>query len=262
MTNELVHWGIKGQKWGVRRYQNPDGTLTPEGRKRYLNPDGSLNEKGKKKIDVGKYEYIKNNKDVLKIVPDDNPATYEERKQAALKSGTAGDVLKFKGDLTNQEMQTALTRISLERQLSDINSKEIAAGQKQAKSALDKASEIMDKADKVRNMTEKGINIYNTIAKINNSLNEEELPTIGDKSMKTKMKEAADKKAKEAREKELRNISVDDFLKNTNKWSNQEIKDFVTRNKNLKNLKDDNFDTASLSRDEILDLIREELEKK
>ena len=31
----LVHHGILGQKWGVRRYQNPDGTLTAEGRERY-----------------------------------------------------------------------------------------------------------------------------------------------------------------------------------------------------------------------------------
>ena len=31
----LYHHGIKGMKWGVRRYQNPDGTLTAEGRKRY-----------------------------------------------------------------------------------------------------------------------------------------------------------------------------------------------------------------------------------
>ena len=33
-TNELYHHGIKGQKWGVRRYQNADGTLTPAGKRR------------------------------------------------------------------------------------------------------------------------------------------------------------------------------------------------------------------------------------
>ena len=33
--DELYHWGIKGQKWGDRRYQNEDGSLTPEGRERY-----------------------------------------------------------------------------------------------------------------------------------------------------------------------------------------------------------------------------------
>lgn len=33
--NELQHWGIKGMKWGVRRYQNEDGTLTSAGKKRY-----------------------------------------------------------------------------------------------------------------------------------------------------------------------------------------------------------------------------------
>lgn len=34
-SDELCHHGIKGQRWGVRRFQNPDGTLTAEGRKRY-----------------------------------------------------------------------------------------------------------------------------------------------------------------------------------------------------------------------------------
>ena len=34
-NNYIQHWGILGQKWGVRRYQNEDGTLTEEGRLRY-----------------------------------------------------------------------------------------------------------------------------------------------------------------------------------------------------------------------------------
>lgn len=33
-NNTLQHHGIKGQKWGVRRYRNEDGTLTPAGKKR------------------------------------------------------------------------------------------------------------------------------------------------------------------------------------------------------------------------------------
>lgn len=33
--SNLQHHGIKGQKWGVRRYRNRDGSLTPAGRKRY-----------------------------------------------------------------------------------------------------------------------------------------------------------------------------------------------------------------------------------
>lgn len=39
--DELYHWGILGMKWGVRRFQNEDGSLTPEGRERYLKNEGN-----------------------------------------------------------------------------------------------------------------------------------------------------------------------------------------------------------------------------
>ena len=50
----LCHHGIKGQKWGYRRYQNEDGSLTEAGIKRYgkLNEKGGFDAKGKRKFKV------------------------------------------------------------------------------------------------------------------------------------------------------------------------------------------------------------------
>lgn len=59
----LMHHGIKGQRWGVRRYQNPDGSLTTAGRRKYYkyqNSDGSLNRAGIKKLE-------KRNKAIAKL---------------------------------------------------------------------------------------------------------------------------------------------------------------------------------------------------
>ena len=43
----LQHHGIKGQKWGVRRFQNKDGGLTPAGIKRYSDSDSDKTDSNK-----------------------------------------------------------------------------------------------------------------------------------------------------------------------------------------------------------------------
>lgn len=63
--DELYHHGVKGQRWGIRRYQNYDGTLIKSGsvvrkKTKYTNIDGSLNERGK----LHSQEYI--NKEIKK----------------------------------------------------------------------------------------------------------------------------------------------------------------------------------------------------
>lgn len=96
---ELYHHGIKGMKWGVRRYQNRDGTLTAAGKKRYTNPDGTLTNEGKEIV----YGAAKNilgteaNRRSIKIYEDEKQTSITK---AGIKNNNDSDMLQKGSTLT------------------------------------------------------------------------------------------------------------------------------------------------------------------
>lgn len=84
-TDELYHFGIKGQKWGVRRYQNSDGTLTDAGRKR---------------LDKSDYKWAKKNSD--KITAKAKKASQKELNQYANELLKLPGAYKSNGKISSQ----------------------------------------------------------------------------------------------------------------------------------------------------------------
>lgn len=68
-SDELYHHGIQGQKWGIRRFQNEDGTYTPEGKERY--GFGTMKTKTVKDGTVtAQYKHENGNEETKKLIDD------------------------------------------------------------------------------------------------------------------------------------------------------------------------------------------------
>lgn len=178
--NELEHHGIKGQKWGLRRYQNSDGTLTDAGKKRYGSEENFQEHISKKYNKAGaKLERLDNrvtklaNKGAMK----EQEAIKKQRKASsallfqkskakqaskatrkALKVYQKSQEAEIKAYRWNEKMQSKFKDVKI----SNVNSKYISLGEKYAKNSIDNImknnvsiNSIMSIDEYYRNMSRK-----------------------------------------------------------------------------------------------------------
>lgn len=126
---ELYHHGILGQKWGLRRYQNADGTLTPEGRERML--ARARKYESKANITVGESYSAKLRRAKLNQKAKD--ARYEikksDLKKARLKKSENSAKRSVK-DMSDEELKREIARAKLENEYNQLHPKHVSAGQK------------------------------------------------------------------------------------------------------------------------------------
>lgn len=155
MENELHHWGIKGMRWGVRRYQNKDGSLTKAGQNRYAR-DAREKEFNKHDESTGTYyKYSKKNgrsdleADAKRYVKEDmerSNRVINETKRAAETLNQLNDkAIKNKprtrldlSGMSDKELRDQINRELLERQYNDVfNPPAISKGRERAKKILE-----------------------------------------------------------------------------------------------------------------------------
>lgn len=133
-VDELYHYGIKGQKWGRRRYQNSDGSLTAAGRERYGSEDNFKEQYPKdvkKTLDKTKSGIGKAN-DAVKKAQEVNDKKVKKEREEKVKQ----DVSK----MSDQELQKIVNRLNMEERYKQVmNSRE-------AENGKDKVGKILEYA--------------------------------------------------------------------------------------------------------------------
>lgn len=135
-NNELLHWGIKGMKWGVRRFQNKDGSLTPEGKKRYKDEmdklraeEKAIKTKEATKAKIAKLDAKRKELDERKRALDDDtaPKPVSKPKRKSIR------------DMSETEIRDKMARLQLEKDLKDLENKTRSKGKAFVEDVLETA---------------------------------------------------------------------------------------------------------------------------
>lgn len=194
----LAHHGIKGQKWGIRRYQNADGSLTAEGRKRkgLGEPRRSLKER------------LSNKKTAQEKTPEQEKTELKEYLRKHPKKFP-----KYGNSLTRAEAQEVINNIQFDRQLKDIRKQEIDRG-------FETIRTVTNTMQTVGNAINAGKNVYNAYADIHNSLGKgKKLTKIGESK----------KEDRSSWEKLVKTGSAQDILDNIANLTSGELETAVKR---------------------------------
>lgn len=114
-NGELYHWGIKGMKWGVRRYQNKDGSLTKAGRKRYAEEEAKLKAREKEIKGRERVAAKKAKLDAKKAELDAREAALKGKKKPSAEEKPSNKP-KTMRDMTDDELREYTSRMQLEKQ--------------------------------------------------------------------------------------------------------------------------------------------------